>query len=162
VFNTEITTPGQMPETTTGTLSFEDGSASFKLMHDQKIEILDVPLDYDFRIKQNTDASYVTDYKDSTTTGNELFTDGNDTGGMDDANRVMRRMTMSRRISFRNRMRDVTDTGLISGSASMFGLLMLLGIGSLVSIILAHLLPKLKRRLIWRRMLGYYKEREEL
>jgi len=157
-FNTIITTPGQ--DTTYGTLKFTSGSATFQLMHGQEIEILGVSLSGTFRIVETVINGYevfYTDHQDNITPDSEV--ESNDTG--EKRTLPMRPMSMSRKISFRTKMRGVPETGLDSNMANLFGLSMLVGTGGLAYAIYAHLIRKLKRRLIWRRIVGGNEEEKE-
>ena len=161
-FKTKLTTPGESTATS-GTLTLDqDGFATFELMHDQQLEILDVPLEYNFIIVQTPaagyDVSYI-DHRDNVKPDAEV--ESNDTGSsIDDANRV-RRMTVNRRIAFRNKMRDVPDTGLVANSSSLFGLSMMAGIGGLASAMYKFLIRRIKRRLLWKKLIENPEEETE-
>jgi len=159
MFTTVTTTPGQTPEETSVNMTTnQDGLVTFKLKHNQKIEIQGVSLDYKFRIEQKQADGYEVWFTDSIAPGDKVK--NNDTG-IDSSNPVMRPMSMSRMISFKNKMRDEPETGIDSGAIDLFGLSILTGTGGLACIMQAQMIRKLKRRLVWKRLIEHYEEKKE-
>jgi len=162
-FQTSLETKGKNPTYTSGTLLFTDGTATFQLKHDQVLEIYNLPLEYKFRIVQTTAVGYVTsyiDHKNNINPNPDPEVESNDTSPTN-TNNDMRQMSKYRRISFRNKMQTVNETGLSSNNANLFGLSMLAGTAGLAFALQAFLIKKLKRRLLWRRMIGCQDEEKE-
>jgi len=152
MFNTIITTPGQTPETFSSTLTLnQNGSAMFKLKHGQQIEILGVPLDAKFRIVQTVADDYDTSYTDNIDPDAEVKSNDTSPGK---SNQDMLLLSVNRKISFKNIMDPVSDTGVESHVLDLFGLSMIAGTGGFAYAIHAYHIRKLKRSLIWKRLIA--------
>ena len=151
-FDYTISYNGLGPSPQTGELELDSGgSAKFYLKHDQKIVINDVSLSSFIRIVAETDEHYITTYTDSNDpTATPVF--DNDTGGSANTTPVMLAMSENREFMFKNTMREITETGVVSNTVHLFGLTMLAGTSGFMYIATTQAILRLKRSHDWKKL----------